>query len=237
MTTDTATHVLDETAQRFLASLASHGLVTAAAAAAGVSPQAIYKRRAKDDHFAGAWNVALEQARERISAALQRSASDQDTAARMLGEVADRLRNPDLSPDDRGTLMRQLDAIAARIDELRQLANSEAARAHVRRRDEARDQLRKDAETAVAVAAEFDEAIKQLDPAWKRLLAALAAVQRTGVRAEVATADVNIDVMLRAGLHFHAPTFAAAINLLRPDRRHQLEFAKFVASRMPGVSS
>lgn len=235
MTTTTEQHQLDETAQRFLASLNAHGLVTVAAAFAGISTAALYKRRAKDEHFAALWEAAVEAARVRISAALKQTAADQDSAARMLAEVADRLRNPDLSPDDRATHLRQLEALGQRIDELRALASSEAAKAHVRRRDEARAQLREDTNVAVAVAAEFDEAIKQLDPHWKRLLHALAAVKQRAIRAEVPAPEVAIETMVRCALYFHCPEFAEFLGVLRADRRHQQPFCKFVEQRMPEV--
>lgn len=233
MTTTTTEHRLDETAQRFLASLASHGLATAAAAAAGVSPQAMYKRRGKDEHFARLWDAALEESRVRLSAALQRTAADQHSAQELLAQVAERLKDPNLSTDDRATHMRHLESLAARIDELRELANSEAAKAHVRRRDEARTQLREDAATAIAVAAEFDTVVKELDPHWKRLLHALASMKQRAIRAEVAVPEVAIETMVRCALYCHCPEFAEFLGVLRPDRRHQQEFSTFVAQRRP----
>lgn len=235
MTTTTEQHQLDETAQRFLASLNAHGLVTVAAAFAGISTAALYKRRAKDEHFAALWEAAVEAARVRISAALKQSASDQHSAQELLAQVAERLKDPNLSSDDRATHMRHLEVIAARIEELRTLANSEAAKAHVRRRDEARAQLREDTNVAVAVAAEFDEAIKQLDPHWKRLLHALAAVKQRAIRAEVPAPEVAIETMVRCALYHHCPEFAAFLGVLRADRRHQQPFHKFVEQRMPEV--
>jgi hypothetical protein len=228
------TTTLDATATTFLHHLSSHGLVTAAAASAGITTQGIYKRRSKDEAFATAWDRALEVARDRISASLRQSATDMERAQDLLQQVTDRLRDPELSTDDRATHMRHLEALGQRIDQLKELATSEAVKAHVRRRDEARAKLREDCDSAEVVAAEFDQAVKQLDPAFKRLKAALAAVRSTALRAEIAAPEVAFDTAMRCALHFHAPEFATFLGVLRPDRRHQQDFAKFVAARRPG---
>lgn len=230
--TSTATQ-LDETATTFLFHLRATGIVSYAALAAGISTQALYKRRAKDEQFAAAWDSTLEQARVFIAETLRRGATDMERAKTLLGEVADRLRNPELSPDDRATHMRHLEALGQRIDELKALATSEAAKAYARRRDEARAKLRKEYQDAEAVAAEFDDAIKAVEPAWKRLREALAAVRRTAIAAEIEAPDVVLENMMRLGLHWGAPEFAAFLNVQRPDKRHQQPFARFVSQRIP----
>lgn len=57
-----ATKLTPKKIQAFLASLAKHGNVTAAAAAAGVTRFSVYSRRGKDDEFAADWDDAVEKA-------------------------------------------------------------------------------------------------------------------------------------------------------------------------------
>lgn len=54
----------------FLEALAGEANVKRAAAAAGVSPQALYRRRLKDRHFAAAWDCAVELGKVRLHALL-----------------------------------------------------------------------------------------------------------------------------------------------------------------------
>ncbi len=71
-------------AERFLASLADCANVRRAAEAAGVSTQAVYKRRLKDPAFREAWEAALETGKARLEL--------------MLVEAAQRRFDPDALP-------------------------------------------------------------------------------------------------------------------------------------------
>ena len=60
--------------ERFIVSLATSANVRRAAAAAGISTQAVYKRRLKQPGFAAAWDAAIEVGKARIEAYLVEAA-------------------------------------------------------------------------------------------------------------------------------------------------------------------
>lgn len=66
----------EEAEEAFLDHLAASCNVTAAAAASGFTPAAIYKRRRRDAAFAQRWQAALEQGAVRIEALLLRRAEE-----------------------------------------------------------------------------------------------------------------------------------------------------------------
>lgn len=61
--------------EAFLAELTMSANVKRAAAAAGFSTQAVYKRRLKDRHFAAAWDAAIETGKARVQAYLVEAAT------------------------------------------------------------------------------------------------------------------------------------------------------------------
>lgn len=226
----------DDRAQQqteFLLHLRGTGLVSLAASAVSVTRRTLYLWREADPQFAARWDDALAEARQRISAALRRSADDQASAAALLEQVADRLKDPGLSTEDRSTHMEHLRALGERIDELKALATSEAAMAHKRFVAERREQLRKDWEAVEITASELDEAIKAVEPALKRFRFALADAERTARQAEAAFPGIAFETAWSSAWYFHAPTVADLLKLPRPMRRHQQALVSTAMHRRP----
>jgi len=82
-----------EWAEKFLAALGETGNVTTAATAAGVSRQACYLLRDRDELFASAWDSALETAADLLEAEARRRAADGvDEPVYYQGEVCGHVR-------------------------------------------------------------------------------------------------------------------------------------------------
>src|SRR5262245_35198580 len=120
MTTAQITEDQDREKQKadFLFHLRGSGLVSVAANSASVTRRCLYLWRESDPAFAARWDAVLTEARQCISAALRRGAEDQQTAAALLEQVAERLKDASISAEDRATHLEHLRALGERIDEL-----------------------------------------------------------------------------------------------------------------------
>lgn len=233
MSNASVTQDRDQQQATFLLHLRGTGLVSAAADAVKVSRRCLYLWREQDPAFAARWDDALAAFRAAMRAALQQSTKDQATAAGMLDVVAERLKDPDLAPSDRETLMEQLRTLAERIDALKALANSEAAQAHKRFVAERRAALREDWAQVESCASELDDAIRAIEPALTRFRAALATAERTARQAECEFPGIAFETAWASAWYFHAPTVADLLKLPRPNRRHQQALVKTAMDRRP----
>ena len=236
----TSANVADDRQQQradFLLHLRATGLVSHAANSVRVTRRTLYLWRDSDPAFAAQWDSALSEARQIISAALRRAATDKASAAEMLERVADRLKDANLSAEDRATHLEHLRALGERIEELRQLATSEAAQAHARFVAERRSKLGEDWSDVDACAAELDDAIKEVEPALARFRNALAAAERTARDGETEFPGIAFETAWACAWYYHAPNVAAVMKLARPNRRHQQALYTTATQRRPGGAS
>lgn len=221
------TATLDATAHTFLLHLSSHGLVTAAAAAAGISPQAMYKRRQGNPGFARAWEKALEESRARLDTALRRVSWQMPELQARLSDLAAQLADVEMDPDSRATLLGQVSAIADRVEELKGVRDSEAAQEHQRRLAMVRAEFGDELNTRDAVAREFDLALIELEPAFKRFTEAQARCEAVARRAEAELPGMNLPTVMACVWWHHAPSVAGFLGIKRPNNKHQHPLVNF----------